>query len=53
MSDGETSIKTGSSYQEAVSTLHVALENGSDIRVNECQKIRHYRGRSTGEEEEE
>ena len=50
MSDGETSIQTGSSYQEAVSTLHVALENGSDLHVNERQKIRHYRGRSTGEE---
>ena len=50
MSDGETSILTGSSYREAVSTLHVALENGSDLHVNERQKIRHYRGRSTGEE---
>ena len=49
MSDGETSIKTGSSHQEAVSTLHVALENESDLYVNERQKIRHYRGRSTGE----
>ena len=36
--------------REAVSTLHVALENGSDVHVNERQKIRHYRGRSTGEE---
>ena len=41
----------GSSYREAVSTLHVALENGSDLHVNDRQKIRHYRGRSTGEEE--
>ena len=49
MSDGETSILTGSSYREAVSTLHVALENGSDLHVNERQKISHYRGRSTGE----
>ena len=49
MSDGETSIYTGSSYQEAVSTLHIALENGSDLHVNEHLKIRHYRGRSTGE----
>ena len=24
---------------------HVALENGSDVNVNERQKIRHYRGR--------
>ena len=36
-------------YREAVSTLHIALENGSDLHVNERQKIRHYRGRSTGE----
>ena len=49
MFDGETSILTGSSHREAVSTLHVALENGSDLHVNERQKIRHYRGRSTGE----
>ena len=52
MSDGETSIYTRSSYREAISTLHVALENGSDLHVNERLKIRHYRGRSTGEEEE-
>ena len=26
-----------------------ALEKGSDLHVNERQKIRHYRGRSTGE----
>ena len=44
MSDGETSIQTGLSYQEAVSTLHVVLENGSDLHVNERQKIRHYHG---------
>ena len=43
MSDGETSIYTGSSYQKAVSTLHVVLENGSDLHVNERQKIRHSR----------
>ena len=35
--------------REAFSTLHVALESGSDLHVNERQKIRHYRGRSTGE----
>ena len=29
------------------------LENGADLRVNERQKIRHYRARSTEEEEEE
>ena len=49
MVDGETSIWTGSSHREAFSALHVALENGSDLHVNERQKIRHYRGRSTGE----
>ena len=49
MSDGETSIYTGSSHRDAVSTLHVAQENGSDLHVNERQKIRHYRGRSTEE----
>ena len=30
-------------------TLHCALENGSDLHVNECQKIRHYSARSTEE----
>ena len=40
---GETSIYTRSSYPEAVSTLHCALENGADLHVNERQKIRHYR----------
>ena len=29
--------------------LHVALENRSDLHVNERQKIGHYRTRSTGE----
>ena len=38
-----------SSYPEAVSTLHCALENGADLHVNERQKIRHYRARSTEE----
>ena len=28
-------------------TLHSALENGSDLYVNERQKMRHYRARST------
>ena len=28
------------------------LENGSDLHVNESQKIRHYCARCTGEEEE-
>ena len=32
------------------SPLHGPLENGSDLHVNERQKIRHYHGRSTGEE---
>ena len=31
------------------STLHGVLENGADLRVNERQKIRHYRARSTEE----
>ena len=30
-------------------TLHCALENGADLYVNEGQKIRHYRARSTEE----
>ena len=30
-------------------TLHCALENGADLYVNEHQKIRHYRARSTEE----
>ena len=29
------------------------LENGSDLHVNRCQKIRHYHARSTEEKEEE
>ena len=32
-----------------MSTLHCVLENGADLYVNERQKIRHYRGRSTEE----
>ena len=32
-----------------MSTLHCALENGADLYVNERQKIRHYRTRSTEE----
>ena len=36
-----------SSYPEAVSTLHCALEKGADLRVNERQNIRQYRARST------
>ena len=46
---GETSIWTRSSYPETVSTLHCMLENGVDLHVNERQKIRHYRTRSTEE----
>ena len=38
--------------REAVSTLHIALEYGSDLHVKERQKIRHHRARSTEEEEE-
>ena len=30
-------------------TLHCAFENGADLYVNERQKIRHYRARSTEE----
>ena len=30
-------------------TLHCALKNGMDLHVKECQKIRHYRARSTEE----
>ena len=30
-------------------TLHCTLENGADLYVNERQKIRHYRVRSTEE----
>ena len=36
-------------YKTFVSTLHCALENGADLYVNEHQKIRHYRARSTEE----
>ena len=32
-----------------MATLHCTLENGADLYVNECQKIRHYRARSTEE----
>ena len=32
-----------------MSTLHCVLENEADLYVNECQKIRHYRTRSTEE----
>ena len=49
MSDGETSIYTGSSYREVVSTWNVALENGSDLHANEHQKIRHYHQEATFE----
>ena len=30
-------------------TLHCTLENGADLYVNECQKIRHYRAKSAEE----
>ena len=50
MPDGKTSIQTRSSYREAVSTMHYALENGSDLHVNKRQKTRHYRARFTEEE---
>ena len=35
--------------QAFVGTLHCVLENGADLHVNECQKIRHYCARSTEE----
>ena len=34
----------------AKETLYCELENGSDLHVNERQKTRHYRARSTEEE---
>ena len=37
------------SYCEAVNTQHGVLEYGLDLHVNERQKIRHYRARSTEE----
>ena len=46
---GDTSISTRSSYREVVSTLHCALENGAGLHVNERQKVRHNRTRSTEE----
>ena len=42
---GETSISTRSSYPEAISTLHCALENGADLHVNEPQKTEERRRR--------
>ena len=56
MSDGETLIYTGGGggggeYHKVVGTLHCALENGSNLHVNERQKTRHYRARSTEEEQ--
>ena len=35
--------------QEVQGTQHCALENVADLYVNERQKIRHYRARSTEE----
>ena len=35
--------------QDICGHMHCALENGADLHVNECQKIRHYRARSTEE----
>ena len=32
-----------------MSTLHCMLENGANLYVNKCHKIRHYRARSTEE----
>ena len=50
MPDGEISIYTRSSYRKAVSTQHDTLEYRSHLHVNERQKIRHYRARSTEDE---
>ena len=50
---GETSILTRFNYLESVSTLHCTLENVADLHVNERQKIRHYRARSTEERRRE
>ena len=36
-------------YKTYVGTLHCPLEKGADLYVNECQKIQHYRARSTEE----
>ena len=36
-------------YNTFVGTLHCSLENAADLYVNERQKIRHYRARSTEE----
>ena len=36
-------------YKTFVSTLHCAPEIGADLYVNERQKIRHYRAKSTEE----
>ena len=36
-------------YKTFMSTLHCALENGVDLYVNEHQKIRYYRTKSTEE----
>ena len=46
LTDGKTSILARSSCREAGNTLHFAQENGSDLNVNERQKIRNYRVRS-------
>ena len=43
------SLLDNSPYKTFVGTLHCALENGADLHVNERQKIRHYRARSTEE----
>ena len=44
---------TRSSYTKAVNTLYCALENGSNLHVNERQKMRQYRARSTDSKKEE
>ena len=39
--------------QKPLAHCSCALENGADLHVNECHKIRHYRGRSTGKKKED
>ena len=42
-------VKLRVSEKPLISTLHCMLEIGSDLHVNECQKIQHYCTRFTEE----
>ena len=42
-------FRLGPIIQKPLAQQHGALENGADLRVNERQKIRHYRATSTEE----